>query len=415
MRLSEEKKLVFKNIFFLGLMQGANYILPFITIPYLVRTIGIEKYGLVAFAQSFAAYFVIFTDYGFSLSATKLISINRDNSQKISEVFSSVLFIKLAFVILSVIFSTVIIFSFKKFYSEYEIFYFSLLILIGQMLFPVWLFQGLEKMKYITFINILIKLFFTLCIFIFIRQEKDYLYVPLINSLGFLVGGLVAFYIAIKQFNIKFSFNLANIKNQLIDGWHLFLAILSTNIYRNANTFILGLVSTNTAVGYYALASKIVISLQALMSPISQSLYPHLSKKYHTISRNNAIKNLFSIAKYYGLMLFVIVFLVLILSNFIIKIIAAKPIIEAVVDVRILSFVILFGSFNYLFGTIGLINLNFERYFTKSIVFVSIFDIMLCLTLGYFFKDLGASIAFVVSEFFLLLLVFSKILRIRSE
>jgi PST family polysaccharide transporter len=415
MRLSEDKKLVFKNIFFLGLMQGANYILPFITIPYLVRTIGIEKYGLVAFAQSFAAYFVIFTDYGFSLSATKLISINRDNSQKISEVFSSVLFVKLAFVILSVIFSTVIIFSFKKFYSEYEIFYFSLLILIGQMLFPVWLFQGLEKMKYITFINILIKLFFTLCIFIFIRQEKNYLYVPLINSLGFLVGGLVAFYIAIKQFNIKFSFNLANIKNQLIDGWHLFLAILSTNIYRNANTFFLGLVSTNTAVGYYALASKIIISLQALMSPIGQSLYPHLSKKYHTISRKDAIKNLFSIAKYYGLILFVIVFLVLIFSNFIIKIIAAKPMIEAAIDMRVLSFVIFFGSFNYLFGTIGLINLNFERYFTKCIVFVSIFDIITCLTLGYFFKDLGASIAFVASEFFLLLLVFSKILRIHNE
>jgi PST family polysaccharide transporter len=415
MRLSEDKKLVFKNIFFLGLMQGANYILPFITIPYLVRTIGIEKYGLVAFAQSFAAYFVIFTDYGFSLSATKLISINRDNSQKISEVFSSVLFVKLAFVILSVIFSTVIIFSFKKFYSEYEIFYFSLLILIGQMLFPVWLFQGLEKMKYVTFINILIKLFFTLCIFIFIRQEKNYLYVPLINSLGFLVGGLVAFYIAIKQFNIKFSFNLANIKNQLIDGWHLFLAILSTNIYRNANTFFLGLVSTNTAVGYYALASKIIISLQALMSPIGQSLYPHLSKKYHTISRKDAIKNLFSIAKYYGLILFVIVFLVLIFSNFIIKIIAAKPMIEAVIDMRVLSFVIFFGSFNYLFGTIGLINLNFERYFTKCIVFVSIFDIITCLTLGYFFKDLGASIAFVASEFFLLLLVFSKILRIHNE
>lgn len=134
MRLSEGNKLVFKNVFFLSLMQGANYILPFITIPYLVRTIGIEKYGLIAFAQSFAAYFVIFTDYGFSLSATKLISINRNDSKKISEIFSSVLYVKLVFVILSIIISTIIIFSFKKFYSEYEIFYFSLLVLIGQML-----------------------------------------------------------------------------------------------------------------------------------------------------------------------------------------------------------------------------------------------------------------------------------------
>lgn len=414
MRLSEGNKLVFKNVFFLSLMQGANYILPFITIPYLVRTIGIEKYGLIAFAQSFAAYFVIFTDYGFSLSATKLISINRNDSKKISEIFSSVLYVKLVFVILSIIISTIIIFSFKKFYSEYEIFYFSLLVLIGQMLFPVWLFQGLEKMKYITFVNILIKLIFTLCIFAFIRQEKDYLYVPLINSLGFLVGGLIAFYIAIKQFKISFIFSFTSIKHQLAEGWHLFLAILSTNIYRNANTFFLGLVSTNTAVGYYALASKIVMSLQALMSPIGQSLYPHLSKKYYNISKKEAVKNLFSISKYYGLILSLIVLGVFIFSGLIIKIISAKPMLEAVVDMRVLSFVILFGSFNYLFGTIGLINLNFEKYFTKSIVFVSIFDIIICLTFGYFFKDLGASVAFVLSEFFLLILVLSKILRIKN-
>lgn len=414
MRLSEGNKLVFKNVFFLSLMQGANYILPFITIPYLVRTIGIEKYGLIAFAQSFAAYFVIFTDYGFSLSATKLISINRNDSKRISEIFSSVLYVKLVFVILSIIISTIIIFSFKKFYSEYEIFYFSLLVLIGQMLFPVWLFQGLEKMKYITFVNILIKLIFTLCIFAFIKQEKDYLYVPLINSLGFLVGGLIAFYIAIIQFKISFIFSFTNIKHQLAEGWHLFLAILSTNIYRNANTFFLGLVSTNTAVGYYALASKIVMSLQALMSPIGQSLYPHLSKKYHNISKKEAVKNLFSISKYYVLILLLIVLGVFIFSGLIIKIISAKPMLEAVIDMRVLSFVILFGSFNYLFGTIGLINLNFEKYFTKSIVFVSIFDIIICLTFGYFFKDLGASVAFVLSEFFLLILVLSKILRIRN-
>ncbi|MGC8791699.1 MAG: oligosaccharide flippase family protein, partial [Desulfurella sp.] len=281
-------------------------------------------------------------------------------------------------------------------------------------LFPVWLFQGLEKMKYITLTNILIKLIFTLCIFVFIKQEKDYLYVPLINSLGFLIGGLIAFYIAIKQFNISLTFSFENIKHQLLEGWHLFLAIISTNIYRNANTFFLGLVSTNTAVGYYALTSKIVMSLQALMSPIGQSLYPHLSKKYHNISKKDAVKNLFSIAIYYVLILFLIMLFVFVFSGFIIKIISAKPMPEAVIDMRVLSFVILFGSFNYLFGTIGLINLNFERYFTKSIVFVSIFDIIICLILGYFLKDLGASIAFSLTEFILFILVLNKILRIKN-
>lgn len=414
MKFSEGKNTVFKNFIFLSLMQGANYILPLITIPYLIRTIGIEKYGLVAFAQSYAAYFVIFIDYGFSLSATKQISINRYNQQKLSEIFSSVIFVKLAFMLVSFLISTIIIFSFKKFSSDYVIFYFSLIVLFGQLLFPVWFFQGLEKMKYITFVNILIKSIFTLCIFIFIKQVSDYIYVPLLNSLGFLVGGFIAFVIALKQFRIKIIFNSRLIKAQLFEGWHLFLAILSTNIYRSANTFLLGLVSSNVAIGYYALASKIIISIQALMSPISQSLYPYLSKKYYGLSRKDSVNNLFFIAKYYLLALFVLIILIFIFSPLIIRLIVAKPMLEAVFDMRILSFVVLFGSLNYLFGAMGLVNLNLENYFTKSIVVVSILDIILCLILSYFFADSGASVAFVFSEFFLFILIIYKILELKN-
>ena len=111
---NKDKKRLFSNFFSLSFLQVASYIFPLITLPYLVRVLGPSKYGLVAFAQAFAGYFQIITNYGFIFSATREVSINRDNKDKISEIFSSVIAIQLFLAALSFIIMLAVVFIFKN-------------------------------------------------------------------------------------------------------------------------------------------------------------------------------------------------------------------------------------------------------------------------------------------------------------
>ena len=287
---SPDKKRLFSNFVSLSVLQGANYILPLITFPYLVRVLGVEKFGLLAFATATIAYFQILTDYGFNLSATRDISIHRENKEKVEEIFSSVMIIKFGLLILSFILLIILVFSFDKFRKDWEVFVLSFGMVVGQVLFPLWFFQGMEKMKYITILNILSKLLFTVAIFVFVKSQADYWKVPLLSSLGFILAGVLALWIVFREFGIRFrSPKIDAIKYQLIEGWHIFISTVAISLYTVSNTFILGIFTNNKIVGYYAAAERIVMAVRGLLAPVSQSIYPYVSKVVHE-SKDRGVK-----------------------------------------------------------------------------------------------------------------------------
>jgi PST family polysaccharide transporter len=386
---SPDKKRLFSNFVSLAVLQGANYILPLITFPYLVRVLGVEKFGLLAFATATVTYFQILTDYGFNLSATRDISIHRENKEKVQEIFSSVMIIKFGLLILSFFLLIILILSFDKFRKDWEIFVLSFGMVVGQVLFPVWFFQGMERMKYITFLNILAKVIFTVAIFIFVREASDYLYVPLLNSLGFIIAGILGLWIVFRDFEVSFKFvGLKELKRQLKEGWYIFISEISGNIYGRGTTIILGFVSNNTVVGYYSVAERVMKAIAGLSQPFAQALYPYVMR-----TKFNSFKTVFKYS-FIG-SLFISIFLYL-FSGIIMEFFKIHNK-DAVLTLKILS-ITLFFTFLNVIKQPYIYTCKMDKYNLKMYAFTGISFIPICIYLSLKLSLIGTALSLLYVE-----------------
>jgi polysaccharide transporter, PST family len=393
-----KNKLLFENFMSLSALQAAGYIIPLITLPYLVRVLGPEKFGLVMFAQAFAAYFVLLTEYGFKLSATREVSINRNNKERVSEIFCSVYFVKMTLFLISFLLFTTLVFSIPRFNVEHLVFMFSFIMVLGNLIFPVWLFQGMEKMKYITIINVLVKMAFVIPIFLFIKSQSDYVYVPLINSLGFLVSGIIAFYFGIRIFRIKlFLPSVQNIVHQFKEGWYIFISTIAISLYTTSNVFILGLFTNNTIVGYYSAAEKLINAVRGLLSPVSQSVYPHISKLANE-SKEKTLIFIKKLIKIVGSGTFILSLIIFILATPIINLALGSQYQQSIIVLRILAFLPFIVGLSNVFAIQGLYTFNFQRIVTKFIVPIAFSHLFLLCILIYFYSLIGVAIATIVTE-----------------
>ena len=410
---SPTKKRLVENFVSLSVLQGANYIIPLITLPYLVRVLGPEKFGLIAFSQAFIGYCQILTDYGFNLSATREISIHREDREKVSEIFSSVMVIKFGLLLASMIIMSVAVFFFDKFRRDWLIYYITFGMVFGQVLFPVWFFQGMERMKYITFLNILAKLIFTVAIFVFVRESTDYLYVPLLNSLGFVIAGILALRIVVRDFEINFNVpEWRDIKHQLSEGWHIFISTVAISLYTISNTFILGLFTNNTIVGYYSVAEKMVGALKGFWIPISQTIFPFISNLYSK-KQEEAKVLLIKLLKLTGTVTFIISVLACFFAPILIYIFLGEQYKISVKIFQILIFTFFAIGINNILGIQGLVGFGYDNIFTKVVILGAIFHITLLIILVFLFSFFGSAIATVLTELFICIIEFFILKRLK--
>lgn len=368
--MAGEKKRLLENFLSLGALQIVSYTLPLINLPYLSRVLGVEKFGLVFFTFAFMQYFIIATDYGFGLSATREIAVNRHNQNNISNIFNSVTASKFLLLFISFIMLIICIIFVPKLHENWLVFIFSFLMVVGNALYPVWFFQGMERMKYITFLNILAKAIFVGLIFIFVKRESDYIIVPLFNSLGFLISGLIGFVFAVRNFNLRLYIpRWKSIVKQFKYSTEFFISRVSVSAFNNTNSFFLGLISSNIMVGFYVAAEKIYMAMSGLQQPVIQALYPFIAKH----------RNISLFIKIYWITVvvntFICVFMFIFAKEFI-TLFYGADMINAYKVLRIFCFGTLIAVPHMLLGYPLLGGMGYTKQVNASVVIASIFHII---------------------------------------
>ncbi|CAA6799286.1 MAG: Membrane protein involved in the export of O-antigen, teichoic acid lipoteichoic acids [uncultured Sulfurovum sp.] len=386
------------NFVSLSLLQAGNYILPLLTLPYLVKVLGIEYFGLLAFATATIAYFGILTDYGFNLTATKEISIHRKNHLKITEIFSSVMSIKFLLLLISLFLLTAIVFSFNKLSAHWEIYLLTFGSVIGQFLFPVWFFQGMERMKYITYLNFLSKLIFTIAIFVFVQEQNDAYLVPLFFSVGSIIAGIASLVLIKQQFNLSFKFqNWATITHYLIDGWHVFLSRFYVSMYTTTNIVLLGVMTNNVAVGYYSIVEKIVLAIGGVFNPINQTIYPYLARKF-----KDNFEIYVDFLKKVSLIFIALASVFLLFSQYFIEEIIQLVHGEYNAQISFLLSIFLLRILILPFGALlsnSLIIMHRKQEFIRVMNYTVLVDLLIVPLSIYFFKETGLVISFLIIIF----------------
>lgn len=278
-----------KNAAAVFAVQVTTYAAPLIVLPYLSRVLSKDHFGLIAYANAFIFYFLTLVDYGFNLTATRQIAIHKDEPEKISKIYSSVMMARTFLAVLGFAIMTAVALSVPKLRPHYDLFCISYLAVLGDLLFPLFLFEGLQIMGNLVWRDLLAKFLALGLIFAFVHRDGQYLWAAGFQAGAVACAGIIGF--CTIPFLTPARFVLPSVRetvSALREGWSVFLSTAALSVAVVTNIFILGLRATATDVAYYMAVFRVIVAARILVTPVVTAIYPHISHMAVN-SRENAI------------------------------------------------------------------------------------------------------------------------------
>lgn len=400
MGLLRKYHVLIENVFSLFAIRGFEYVISFLTFPYLVRTVGISFFGSIAFAQSIMAYFSLFTDYGFNMTGPRDIA-KHDSKAERGLVFAAIFGAKLLLLLVSLVPLSALLIYVGNF-TTYSPWLFTIVYMgvIGSVISPVWFFQGIQQMRYITFVNAIARIITALAIFIIVKSEDDYLWAAFLQSVPGLIAGILSWGLIWKKFPEVFCIpTWQGIKEALEDGWDIFASTIAINLYTGSNTVFLGMMTNNTVVGYFSSAQKIINAVQRGLTPVTQAIYPHISKMIEK-DKNGALSFIRKIMKLYCGGNLIISLVLLIFAVPIIHLLMGNGNDQSIVMLRILAMLPFIISLSQIFGVQTMLPYGMNKEFSRIIVTSAILNTALIFPLIFFAGGEGVCISMLCTETF---------------
>lgn len=378
-------------------LKGAEYIISFITLPYLLRVLGPEKFGAIAFAQTIINYGNLFVDYGFNLTAPR--DIAKCEKSDIPKNFAAFYGAKIVLLVPILVIGASLIFLFRD-SLDLVLMLCVLPALIGNVIFPIWYFQGIQEMRFITIFNLIARTASVVAIFVFVQEQSDYCMAAFLQSITPVIAGVISLWVLYRKTPEIFSIpSWQDIKNKFKEGWDIFISTVFISLYTNSNVFILGIMTNDTIVGYYSAANKLIMAVNGLMGPISSAIFPHISALFKE-SKEKAIAFLRKTVRYIGGLSLAASLGTFILAEPIVHIIMGGSYEESILILRILSFFPFVVAMSNIFGVQTMVTFGMQNIFSRILMLSALLNFILIFPLIYLWQGIGLSITVMIVESF---------------
>lgn len=370
------------NIISLYLVQGLNYLVSFVTFPFLARTLGAEGFGVMNYAFAAIQYGVLFTDFGFNLSATREVAVVRDDPRAAAAVFWRTTWAKTGLMLASFLALVPCTFAIPQWQMNAPVFLASLVYIASSVFFPIWWFQGFEEMRFASFLTVIARALMLGLLIFWVDGPQDVVLAVLLQAAPQVLAGVLwwssGWGVARPQW-VKPG--RAEIVTSLKASWPLFLSSIATNLYTTSTTVLLGFFAPAAQVGFFAAANKLTYTAQGLVGPLVQATYPRIAQ-LAAHDRKGAlvlIRKAFKIQGGIGLLL---TFVLAAGAPWIVPLLLGKGMTGAVAAQMWLAAVILIGALCFVYGLQTLLPFGEERYYSRVLVIAGFLNVaLLCLFL----------------------------------
>ena len=402
-----------KNLVYSTLLTTSNYLFPLLVYPYVARVLGVTNIGLCNFIDNIINYFILFSMMGINIMGNRQIATDRAQGITLNQSFSSLFSLNAITTTVAICGLVAATLTVPDLQQNKNLMWFGCIKLVSNFLLIEWFYKGIENFKYITLRTIIVKCLYVVAVFLCVRTSEDYALYYLLTTL-MVAANAVINSIYSRNF-VSFNFKLISFKNILKPFFILGLYMLVTSLCTTFNVVFLGFITDDTQVGYYTTATKLYSIFLAFFTGVTSVMLPRMSNLIASGNHEEFKKLLSNTSSLLIAFSLPIICLTCIFAPQIILLISGPGYEGAITPMRIVMPLMLIIGYEQIVIIQGLMPLKADKKIMLNSSVGAVVSITLNIVLVHSLQSIGSSIAWLSSEFVILvmsLIVIRKLIDI---
>ena len=385
------------------ILKISMMIFPLITFPYVSRVLGAAGNGKISFATAVISYASMLALLGIPTYGIRACAQCRDDKFKLSKVVHELMFISTISMLLVYSLLIIGVFFIPQLYTDRQLILVMSMSIVLSSIGVEWFYQAIEQYQYITYRNIAFKILAILLMFIFVRDANDIVVYGGITVIGTVGSNFLNMLRLRKYIYVKFLRNY-NLKKHIRPIFTFFLLTVTSTIYSNLDTVMVGFMKSDTEVGFYNAAVKIRSMLLSIVNALATVLLPRVAYYLKNKQRDRFIKTTQLAINAVELLAIPSVAFFIVFSKETIKVLAGGEYYPAIIPMMIILPTVLVAGLNNITGIQILGAMGLEKYTMYSTLCGAGLDLLLNFVMIPFYGASGAAFSTLLAEILVLII-----------